>query len=988
MTDLLSIGANAVSNYQQALSTVSNNIANMNTDGYSRQVANIGENVDQRVGQFFVGTGAIFDGVTRAYDAFTQASVYSSYSSLNTQTPIAQYSNQLVDIMGSSQTSLAPALDQFFSSANILSAQPSSNDLRSQFLQSASGLASRFNLVAGQMTAVDNATQNEISSSVDKLNTYCSQLSVINQQLAQNNIAAHQPSELLDQRDTILTNMSKLAGIEISTRANGEVNVGLGQTSGPGLIVDGGTARKVGIDFSATDPGKVQLIVDPFGSKIGVVGLSSGSLAGLISFRSQGLVPAQAKLDQLAQTTANAINAIQTSGTDGNGQPGAPMFAINPGFIATPPTSVTGLTVNVSAPPNTPPNHDALTLTFDQSHGQWTVKDITTGVSVTAPNNLQINGMTLTIQGAALNQQVLHLAPSQSPAAGIQMVLTDPLQVATGGLFSVLDNPNNASNAQASISVSPVNTAPAGPAAINQIFVNNLHPSAGIASPSSQGLSAVTTIPAGFKNVSLLVNSPPPGSLDLQVFTQDGRQLMGTALTPSQQNQLLQPANGFVNGATYSSQYLNQSAPNSYLGLNYFYGASASSSTDPNTGTFYPASMQSGPTPITQAGLPVNSNAINEGAVVVNGQALGNLVVPSGGLRVNDLANWINQATSKTGVTATAVNVISIPASQLQLNKPNTGLTINGIAIASPVEGFTSPSNLVDAINGAQAGVSASLAGDGSLNIANNPTQGGDLITIGSGINVNALGLTTSTQTFYGQLSFSSPSQINIGLGANGTSANLAQLGLRYGDYFQGSVPENLIVFATGQGPGSIAASYTSGTVDSTMSQRQNPLAVNFISKTSYTITDKNTGTVVAQRTYDPNVGISYGHLQVTLSGAPIAGDEFDISGNQNGIGSNDNLARMVQLQKNTSLLPGGVTLNQSYNNNLSAVGNIATQASVSQQALQVVNDQAVQARATSSGVDMNTEAANLIRFQQAYQAAAKSIQIANTLFTTITQLN
>ena len=69
-------------------------------------------------------------------------------------------------------------------------------------------------------------------------------------------------------------------------------------------------------------------------------------------------------------------------------------------------------------------------------------------------------------------------------------------------------------------------------------------------------------------------------------------------------------------------------------------------------------------------------------------------------------------------------------------------------------------------------------------------------------------------------------------------------------------------------------------------------------------------------------------------------------------------------------------------------MGNIATQASVSQQALQVVNDQAVQARATSSGVDMNTEAANLIRFQQAYQAAAKSIQIANTLFTTITQLN
>jgi flagellar hook-associated protein FlgK len=68
-------------------------------------------------------------------------------------------------------------------------------------------------------------------------------------------------------------------------------------------------------------------------------------------------------------------------------------------------------------------------------------------------------------------------------------------------------------------------------------------------------------------------------------------------------------------------------------------------------------------------------------------------------------------------------------------------------------------------------------------------------------------------------------------------------------------------------------------------------------------------------------------------------------------------------------------------------IGNLAQQAKISQQALTVVNDQAIQSRDKVSGVNLDDEAAELIRFQQAYQASAKAMQVSNELFSAIVQI-
>ncbi len=112
MADILSVGTSAANVYRQSLTTVSNNIANMNTEGYSRQEAISTQNLPTEQGQSFIGTGASLKRITRSYDQFLEGNLRQSKSELSAQTPLINYSQRIVDIMGDSQSGLAGALDK------------------------------------------------------------------------------------------------------------------------------------------------------------------------------------------------------------------------------------------------------------------------------------------------------------------------------------------------------------------------------------------------------------------------------------------------------------------------------------------------------------------------------------------------------------------------------------------------------------------------------------------------------------------------------------------------------------------------------------------------------------------------------------------------------------------------------------------------------------------------------------------------------------
>jgi flagellar hook-associated protein FlgK len=152
-----------------------------------------------------------------------------------------------------------------------------------------------------------------------------------------------------------------------------------------------------------------------------------------------------------------------------------------------------------------------------------------------------------------------------------------------------------------------------------------------------------------------------------------------------------------------------------------------------------------------------------------------------------------------------------------------------------------------------------------------------------------------------------------------------------------------------------------------------------------YTITDSATGTEVASRKFDATTldpGLDYQGLQLTFTKPPAAGDVFSMDGNQDGVGNNDNAIAMAALENKR--LVGNKTVSAAYIDHVNEMGNIARQATIAQTALTVVHEQAVASRDELSGVSLDAEAADLIRFQQAYQAAAKVIQISGQLFDSV----
>jgi len=362
------------------------------------------------------------------------------------------------------------------------------------------------------------------------------------------------------------------------------------------------------------------------------------------------------------------------------------------------------------------------------------------------------------------------------------------------------------------------------------------------------------------------------------------------------------------------------------------------------------------------------------------------------------------------------VRDLHIFSSNIDFNKK---LEINGSTVN--LIGITTMQGLADQINSmhktivltqtplttknVSIGVKASIGIYGDLILSTVDANGSDPISIGPSkkadgtFEQNALGLEPIDYTADERLKMqiaSDPnkSSIRFSFGTygdpvkTGSPADLAKAGLRTGAYIEGGSVDDLLVFVTGQGKTSVAASYTGDPLNVRDNLRTQSLVVKFTASDRYTITDASTGTELADRHYDPSVLeplIDFEGLQLKLSHAPNVGDSFQVDGNHDGLGNNINMLDMVDLAKKPVI--SGKSLANTYIDQINNVGNLAQQATITQQALTVVHDQSVSARDKVSGVNLDEEAAALIRYQQAYQASAKALQISGTLFDSIVQI-
>jgi flagellar hook-associated protein 1 FlgK len=182
-------------------------------------------------------------------------------------------------------------------------------------------------------------------------------------------------------------------------------------------------------------------------------------------------------------------------------------------------------------------------------------------------------------------------------------------------------------------------------------------------------------------------------------------------------------------------------------------------------------------------------------------------------------------------------------------------------------------------------------------------------------------------------------------------------------------------------------ASITSATVPSTAAWVRGNYTLSFTSPTAYTVTDAS-GTV-ATGAYTAGTPITFNGIDVSLTGAPAAGDSFAVNDNANGTGDNSNALLLAGVMNQNVLNGGTESLSGAVNSYVGAVGLQTSQAQNGATAQQSVLQSAQSAQQSVSGVNLDQEAANLLQFQQAYQAAAQVIATSSTLFNSlITAIN
>jgi len=665
MTDMTGIAGNAVSVYQQALTTVSNNIANVSTDGYSRQDVSLSALPVTKYGAAFLGSGVALDRIKRQYDAFVESNLRNTTSDLEAQGPMVNYANRVVDVMGSSTMGLNTAFDAFFASARNLSGDPASTVLRSGFIRDSQAVADRFGQLSSQLDLVQQQTQQDLDSSIIQINTLTDQIAKVNIQLAKQKFETAQPPDLLDQRDLLLKQLSVFARLNTRFEPSGIVKVSIGPTINADVLIDNQKSYMIEANYDSAATEKVALVLDPYGNASSLSRITSGSLSGILAFRAQVLGGSRTALDGLAQTFANVVNTVHQEGVDGYGNAGKTLFTFDPKAV-----------------------------------------------------NL---------------------------AGGMQVAFDDPLMVAAGAQFRVVEGAENPSgtNAKVTYDLSPAATtgnaaavAVAGPAALQTVLLNNA--SVGIARPinvsSSLGVTSVAAVNLGMQDVSVYMDNMQPGQ-QLQIYTRDGRHILGSSdISALAEDNLINKQNGFAPGATLSDEYLNKSGTAAdgtqvlgYKGMNVFYGAQASvpaepilDSKDEVSGYNYLPAVLTGNriATLTKNTMPPPPNgSFPEGSFTLNGHPLGNLNPPSDGtaLQSSAIANWINQSTALTGITAKASNVIVVKPQEIRYGMP---LYIQGQAVQT--KNTDTPAALAKAINQANAGVEAVVNSTGELIITNN----------------------------------------------------------------------------------------------------------------------------------------------------------------------------------------------------------------------------------------------------------------------------
>ncbi len=327
---IINTGITGLQAAQLGLQTTEHNITNANTAGFNRQSTIQSSNVAMLTGSGYVGQGTHVSTIVRMYDSFLSGQVNTAQtqsSSLDTYyTQIQQIDNMLAD----TTSGLTPALQDFFTGVQQVSANPSQLSSRQAMISSAQALAARFQSLNDQVSQMYDGVNTQITTSVATINSYAQQIANLNKNIVVAQSSNNQPpNDLLDQRDQLVLELNKLVKVTTTTNSDNTYNVYIG--NGQQLVINTQAMAMTALPSSA-DPSRIAVgLKTATGSQeLPESLITGGSLGGLLSFRSGSLDQIANDLGRNAASLALTFNAQNGLGQDLLGQStGNANFAAN-----------------------------------------------------------------------------------------------------------------------------------------------------------------------------------------------------------------------------------------------------------------------------------------------------------------------------------------------------------------------------------------------------------------------------------------------------------------------------------------------------------------------------------------------------------------------------------------------------------------------------------------------------------------------------------
>ncbi|MEQ4770552.1 flagellar hook-associated protein FlgK [Enterobacter hormaechei] len=434
MSSLINSAMSGLSAAQSALNTVSNNISSYNVAGYTRQTTILGASNSTLTGGGWVGNGVYVSGVQREYDAFITNQLRAAQNQSSGLTTRYQQMSKIDDVLSDTTNSLSANLQDFFKSLQTLVSNAEDPAARQTVLGKADGLVNQFKTNDQYLRDQDAQVNTAITTSVDQINNYAKQIANLNDQISRLTGvgAGASPNELLDQRDQLVSELNKIVGVDVTVQDSGTYNISIANGY---TLVQGSNASQLAAVKSSADPARTTIAyVDAAAGNVEISEkqITTGSLGGLLTFRSQDLDQARNTLNQMALAFADAMNTQHQAGFDANGDAGGKLFDFGSPAVLSNGKNTGSASVTATMTDST--KVQATNYKVEYNGTDWTITRLSDNTSFTAKpdasGNLSFDGLNVKISGSADNKDSFIVKPVNDVIVNMDVAISDESKLA------------------------------------------------------------------------------------------------------------------------------------------------------------------------------------------------------------------------------------------------------------------------------------------------------------------------------------------------------------------------------------------------------------------------------------------------------------------------------------------------------------------------------------------------------------------------------